>query len=111
MLSLRLSIFLDISLTYLMNRRFLSVLVFALLVAAAASVLVYHFVLTNVEAASRRPQSLHKLLVAAHTLEVGAMIQDADLRLVNFSATLPASSHQRQTAGHWTRRDRNDLRR
>jgi len=73
-----------------MNRRFVSVLLFALLVAAGASTLVYKFVLINVEAASRKPLPTHKLLVAAHTLEVGTLIQDSDLRFVN-SAGMPAA--------------------
>ncbi len=75
-----------------MNRRFASVFLFALLVAAAASFLVYHFVVINVEAASRRPQPKHKVLVAAHTLEVGAFIQDVDLRLVNSTGVLPGQA-------------------
>ena len=75
-----------------MNRRFGSVLLFALLVAAAASLLVYHFVVINVEAASRRPQPMQKVLVAAHTLEVGALIQDADLRSVNSAGVLPSQA-------------------
>ncbi len=73
-----------------MNRRLASVFLFALLVSAAASFLVYHFVLTNVEAASRRPVATKKMLVAAHTMEVGALIRDADLRLIN-SADVPHS--------------------
>ena len=72
-----------------MNRRFISVLLFALLVAAAASTLVYHFVVINVEASSRRPHSLQKVLVAAHTLEVGALLQEADLRLINSAGVVP----------------------
>ena len=63
-----------------MNRRLGSVLIFSVVVAAIASLLVYHFVLVNVEAASRMPRHKRKLLVAAHTLDVGALIHDADLR-------------------------------
>ncbi len=66
-----------------MNRRFASVLVFALVVAAATSALVYHLVVINVAAASRRPVASQKVLVAAHTLVVGTLIQDADLSWVN----------------------------
>jgi pilus assembly protein CpaB len=63
-----------------MNRRLASVFVFALLVSGVATLFVYHFVLTNVEAASRKPRATQKVLVAAHTLEVGTLIQDGDLR-------------------------------
>ena len=75
-----------------MNRRFASVLLFALIVSGGASLLVYHFVVINVEAASRRPQSLQKVLVAAHTLEVGALIQDGDLRSVTSTGVLPVQA-------------------
>ena len=70
-----------------MNRRFASVLVFALLVSAVASLLVFHFVTVSVEAASRRPKGLQKTLVAAHALQVGSLIQDADLRWTTASLT------------------------
>ncbi len=73
----------------LMNRRFASVLLFALLVAAATSLLVYHFVVVNVQAASLRPVPKHKVLVAAHTLELGALIQDGDLRWASSVGALP----------------------
>ena len=73
-----------------MNRRFGSVLVFSVIVAAVASLLVYHFVVTNVEAASRMPQATRKQLVAAHTLEVGALIHDTDLRWSNSSGAAPS---------------------
>ena len=82
-----------------MNRRFVSVFIFALLVSAAASMLVYHFVATSVEAASRRPVATQKLLVAAHTLEVGALLSDTDLRWIKSAGAPPAQSiNDRQQA-------------
>ncbi len=82
-----------------MNRRFTSVFLFALLVSAVASLLVYHFVTTSVEAASRKPVPTQKVLVAAHTLEVGALIGDADLRWINSSAVpLAQAINDRQQA-------------
>ena len=69
-----------------MNRRFGTVLIFSIIVAALASLLVYHFVLTKVEADSRMPHETRKQLVAAHTLAVGALIQEADLRWTNAMA-------------------------
>lgn len=75
-----------------MNRRFVSVLFFAVVVAAVASSAVYFLVVTNLQAASRKPKLTQKRLVAAHTLEVGALIQEPDLRLVPTSETLPPNA-------------------
>src|SRR3954451_13474656 len=66
-----------------MNRRLGSVFLFALLVSAGASFLVYHFVVAQVEAASRRPLPKRKLLVAATALPAGHLIQDSDLRWIS----------------------------
>jgi|SRR5436305_4160443 len=72
-----------------MNRRLGSVLLFALFVSAGASFLVYHFVVAQMEAASRRPLTKRKLMVAATTLPAGHLIQDSDLRWIS-SAAPPA---------------------
>ena len=84
-----------------MNRRFGSVLIFSVIVAALASLLVYHFVLTSVEAASRTPHETKKQLVAAHTLEVGALIHDGDLRWSNTAGLigLDVVNDQQQAVG------------
>jgi pilus assembly protein CpaB len=75
-----------------MNRRFVSVLFFAVVVAAVASSAVYYLVVTNLETAARKPILTRKRLVAAHTLEVGALIRDADLRFVPTSEPLPPNA-------------------
>ena len=75
-----------------MNRRFLSVLLFALVVSAAASLLVYHFVLANVMAAGSKPVPTHRLLVASHNLEVGALIRETDLRWIQSADVIPAQA-------------------
>ena len=41
---------------------------------------------------------MQKVLVAAHTLELGALIQDADLRWTNSASTLPGQINNRQEA-------------
>lgn len=74
-----------------MNRRFLAVLVFALVVSATASVLVYHFVLANVQNAGRNVKT-HKMLVASRELGAGTLIQSADLSWVESAGTLPAKA-------------------
>ncbi len=65
-----------------MNRRFATVMLFSLVVAAVTSCIVYYFVVKNVEAASHRTVAAGRLLIASHTLEVGSLIQDTDLRWV-----------------------------
>jgi pilus assembly protein CpaB len=72
-----------------MNRRLGSVFLFALLVSAVASFLVYHFVVAQVAAASRRPIAKERLLVAAQKLEAGHLIQEADLRWVDSTSPAP----------------------
>jgi pilus assembly protein CpaB len=72
-----------------MNRRFLSVLLFALVVSSSASLLVYHFVLTNVLAAGIKPVPTRRLLVASHNLEVGSLIREMDLRWIQSSDAIP----------------------
>lgn len=73
----------------LMNRRFISVLLFALIVSGAASFLVYRLVLTHVLAAGTKPVPTRRLLVASHNLEVGALITDADLKWIQSSDAIP----------------------
>jgi pilus assembly protein CpaB len=72
-----------------MNRRLGTVFLFALLVSTVASFLVYHFLVAQVEADSRRPAAKQKLLVAATKLEAGHLIQDADLRWINSAVLAP----------------------
>lgn len=75
-----------------MNRRFASVLLFAVVVAAVASTAVYYLIVTSVEAASRKPKTTRNRLVAAHTLEMGSLIQEGDLRLVPASDPMPPNA-------------------
>lgn len=75
-----------------MNRRFASVLLFSLLVAAVASSIVYYFVVRNVEAASHQTVKSRKLLLAARTLEVGTLIRDADVHLVETDEAASATA-------------------
>src|SRR5579875_3552186 len=74
-----------------MNRRFATVMIFSLVVAAITSCLVYYFVVTNVEAASRKKVSGTRLLVAARDLEVGTLIRDTDVQWIVTREVPPAS--------------------
>jgi pilus assembly protein CpaB len=71
-----------------MNRRLISVFAFALLVAGVTSFLVYRLILLRVQAPGR-PVPANKLIVAAHELQVGALIHDFDLTEVPWSAPIP----------------------
>jgi pilus assembly protein CpaB len=73
-----------------MNRRLLSVVTFALLVAGAASALVYKLIVSHVQApAGKQEVQATKLVVAAHDLQVGALIADGDLDEVSWTGPLP----------------------
>lgn len=74
-----------------MNRRLLSVLLFAVVVASVASFLVYQLLVVQL---TRRPRyvSSNKLVVAAHDLKVGTLIRDLDLQLVPWDGQSPADA-------------------
>src|SRR5690349_10629200 len=73
-----------------MNQRFISVLVFAFVVAAGASLLLYRLMAARVPA---KPTIVtQKVIVAAHNMEVGAMIKDSDLKLGDWTGPLPQNA-------------------
>ncbi len=61
-----------------MNQRFISVLVFAFVVAGCASLLLYR--LTVNHASTQAAPSTTKALVASRNLELGAIIKDPDVK-------------------------------
>jgi pilus assembly protein CpaB len=73
-----------------MNQRFISVLVFAFVVAAGASLLLYRLMAAKVVPANNIPTQ--KVILAAHNLEVGAMIKDSDLKAGEWSGALPLNA-------------------
>ena len=71
-----------------MNRRLIAVFAFALVVATASSFFVYRLVISHVQSpAPQRPTN--KLVVAAHDLQVGALIHDDDLQEVSWNGSIP----------------------
>ncbi|MGH9583197.1 MAG: Flp pilus assembly protein CpaB [Bryobacteraceae bacterium] len=74
-----------------MNRRLLGVFAFALLVAGATSFLVYRLLLAHVAAPVRTPAP-NRLLVAAHDLQVGALIRDSDVREISWPGPVPSQA-------------------
>src|SRR5262245_181694 len=73
-----------------MNKRFLSVLVFALVVSAAASVVVYRLIAARLTANAAPPAT--QIVVASRDLPVGTLIRDMDLSLAGWTGQLPKGS-------------------
>ncbi len=70
-----------------MNQRFLSVLVFAFVVAAGASFLLYRLMANRVATEAAQPTA--QVIVAARNLELGMVLQDADLKTGEWTGALP----------------------
>jgi len=73
-----------------MSKRLISVLIFAFIVSAGATVLVYRLVASRVTAEAKQPTA--QILVAARNLAIGAMISEADLKLGAWAGALPAGA-------------------
>lgn len=70
-----------------MNKRFLSVIVFAILVAGAASLLIYRMIQGRLTAGPQ--QQTTQVLVAARNLPTGALVRDIDFKAAPWPGTLP----------------------
>jgi pilus assembly protein CpaB len=73
-----------------MNKRFISVLIFALVVSAVASVILYRLISAKLTANAGAPTT--KIVVAAHNLEVGAVVTPADLTMADWTGDPPMGS-------------------
>ncbi len=71
-----------------MNRRLAAVFAFALVVAFIASFAVYRLIISQVRAPVRSVAT-SQLTVAAHDLQVGALIHDADLTQIAWAGRIP----------------------
>jgi pilus assembly protein CpaB len=82
-----------------MNQRLFSVLIFAFVVSAGASLLLYRLIASRV--ANAKPATTTQVLVAARNLELGTLIRDSDLKMADFSGTLPrgALMHKEDVVG------------
>lgn len=69
-----------------MNKRFLAVLAFALVVSLAASTVVYKLIVGRMATQTETPAQ--QVLVAARDLDVGAMLKVEDLKLVEWKGTV-----------------------
>ncbi len=73
-----------------MNKRFASVLVFAVAVAAVASLIFYRMI-ARVVASAAKPATAH-VLVAARTLPLGTLIRDMDVKPAEWTGPIPAQA-------------------
>jgi pilus assembly protein CpaB len=73
-----------------MNRRLISVLMFALVVASFTSYVLYRLILVRVQSQGQgRTVATNRLVVAKHDIQVGTFIQDSDLDEVAWGAPIP----------------------
>lgn len=77
-----------------MNQRLFSVLIFAFVVSAGASLLLYRLIASRVTANAKQPTA--QVIVAARTMELGTLIRDSDLKLGDWSGALPKGSVTRK---------------
>src|SRR5579859_1113454 len=75
-----------------MNKRLGSVLLFALIVSALASVLVYRLVSSRL--AVQTAQGNKKVVVAARNLDLGTLLRDSDVKLVTWNGDPPKGAIQ-----------------
>lgn len=77
-----------------MSKRLISVLIFAFVVSAGASLLLYRLVSSRMSATATPATS--QVIVAARTLPVGTMIGDMDVKMGAWSGPLPAQAITRK---------------
>jgi pilus assembly protein CpaB len=70
-----------------MDKRFLSLITFALIMSGLVSLLIYRMVAARITASSQAPTS--KVLVATHNLEIGALLRADDLKSVDWAGPVP----------------------
>src|SRR6266849_4682284 len=77
-----------------MSQRFISVLVFAFLVAAGASLLLYRVMASKVSAKQAGPSS--QVILASKNLELGTLIKESDLKTGDWSGSIPPNAIQKK---------------
>jgi pilus assembly protein CpaB len=71
-----------------MNRRLISVLFFALVVAGVTSYLLYRLILVRVQSQGHTVAT-NKIVVAKHDLQVGTLVRDTDLEETSWGGPIP----------------------
>lgn len=70
-----------------MNKRLLSVLAFALVISAVASWVLYRLIVTKLSANAK--PAIAQVVVASHNLELGTLLKDSDVKLVDWNGPEP----------------------
>jgi pilus assembly protein CpaB len=83
-----------------MNKRFIGVLIFAFIVATAGGVLTYRQLIGRAPVAKAAPR-MTQVALAAHNLEIGAVLRDTDIQMADWPGTIPAgaSAHPQDFVG------------
>ncbi len=71
-----------------MDRRLTTLLAAALLIAGAATFIFYRLISGRVKSPPQQPTA--RLVVAARTLEIGTLIREPDVKMVQWTGTVPA---------------------
>ena len=77
-----------------MNKRFVGVLIFAFIVATTGGLLTYRSLMNRAEVANAAPPTV-KVAVAAKDLEVGSVVKDEDVHVVDWPGTPPVGATSR----------------
>jgi pilus assembly protein CpaB len=75
-----------------MNKRLLSVLIFAFLVSAGASVALYQLISSRVTVNANAKVTSVQVLVAARNLEIGSLIKDTDFKMTEWPGAVPTGA-------------------
>ena len=75
-----------------MNKRLLSVLIFAFLVSAGASAALYQLISSHVTVNANVKAPAVQVLVASRNLEIGSLIKDSDFKTTEWPGTLPTGA-------------------
>jgi|SRR5215467_3746091 len=70
-----------------MNQRLFSVLIFAFVVSAGASLLLYRLISSRVTANAKQPTA--QVIVAARNLELGTLLRESDLKMGDWTGPMP----------------------
>ena len=73
-----------------MNKRLLGVLVFALVISAGATLVLYRMISSKMAAQAAPPSA--RVMVAARDLPIGSLVKDVDVKEVEWPGAIPASA-------------------
>lgn len=77
-----------------MNQRLFSVLIFAFVVSAGASLLLYRLIASRVTANAKQPTA--QVIVAARNLDLGTLLRESDLKMGDWSGPIPPGASLRK---------------